>query len=338
MKKKLLWILLALIITGLGLYVITRIDLSILKSLSAYTVAYLIVLTFIFVFIHALGVSVIIKGMGYNVSVKNVYLVMTGGGAVNFIGDPKLGIPTRVFLFRALLEIPVSIATASVVLETALWLFIMAVIVAIPVPGVWGSGAWISSLLALAFVMLALAGIRVLPKIGSITTRKIFKNQLERVQKFMADFRQGMRTIKKTDLIKAVGVFTSGWLVNALSLYIILKEFGWTLNLFELMYISVFSYLVGTFSLLPMGLGPRDVSLVLLLTQLGPSKDVATAAALIQRTVRTVVPIILSLISINILGINRIKKLKKGAEIGESDAQACSQQTLKVPNNSDKTE
>ena len=233
---------------------------------------------------------------------------MTAGGAATFVGDPKLGIPVRVFLFRTILGIPVAISSAAIVLETVLWLFIIGVVLILPVPHIWGSKYWTVSLSAISLMILSVLFLIAGNKIIDIIPKSFHRFKFAKISQFVADFIFGIKNINKIDTIKAILAFAVGWLVNAVSLWVILYEFGWRLNIQDLVYVGVFAYLVGTFSMLPMGLGSRDVTLVLLLTQLGPNSDIATATALIQRVFRTVVPLFIGLISINILGIGRFKQ------------------------------
>ena len=74
MKKKVLWLIAAVIVTILGVYVFLEIDLSVLKRLTFLTAAYLVILTIIFVFFHVLGVKFILKGMNEQIPLKQVFL------------------------------------------------------------------------------------------------------------------------------------------------------------------------------------------------------------------------------------------------------------------------
>jgi uncharacterized protein (TIRG00374 family) len=200
---------------------------------------------------------------------------------------------------------------------------------AIPMPGIWRGGAWMSSLSALSLVAVAVVVFMYWPKLEAMIPQRLFRFRTQKVLDFIAHFRRGIRKIKPADLIKMMCIFTSNYVIQALALYLSLKEWGWQLNILALAYTIVFSILAGVFSPLPMGLGTQDVSLFLLLTRLGPSQDAAVAAALILRILRTIVPLILGLISLNILGLDRIRN-RDDVIVGESDGQGCAQQPSAV--------
>jgi uncharacterized protein (TIRG00374 family) len=307
MNKKLLWLITGFIITGLGVYVLIKIDISILKDLTLTTLGSLAVLTIAFISLHTLGVRYLLKGMGQTHSWRQVFLTMTAGGAAAFVGDPKFGIPVRVFFFKSILDIPIAVGSASIVLETGIWLFIITAIMIIPVPEIWGDYYFLISLCFLFCCTSILFFFLFGGKIKVDFIYNIFKTRFKKISKFIHDFSFSIKNISKFDLLKTVLTFVSGWLVNALSLYVVLLEYGWKLNLIDLLYIGVFAYLIGTFSMLPMGLGTRDASLVYFITKFGPSYDIAVVAALVQRLFRLILPLIVGLITINIIGFGKLR-------------------------------
>lgn len=308
MRKLTLWSIALSLIFGIVYYIVTKIDLSILSELSISTIIIISLLTILFIIAHVNGVRYILDGLGHSIPLKDIFLVMSSGGAATFVGDPKIGIPTRVFLFRTILKIPVSTGTASIVIETVLWLYLIALIMIAPVQTIWGAKYYIASLAALLFVVMTTLTFRFFPHIKKWLPKAYKEGRLVKTQTFINDFLESLALIKKTALLKASASFACGWFINALSLYFITKGFGVSINVFQLLYVSVFAYLVGTFSMLPMGLGARDLSLTFLLTQLGASGDIAALTAIVQRVFRTFLPLAIGVVSINILGGKQIFK------------------------------
>jgi uncharacterized protein (TIRG00374 family) len=311
MRKIVLWSIAIALVTGMAYYVITEIDMSVLTELSMTTIFIVSLLTIGFLVAHVAGVQCILNGLGYSLPLKDIFLVMSSGGAATFVGDPKIGIPTRVFLFKTLLKVPVLTGSAAILIETVLWLYLIGLIMMVPLPMVWGGKYVIASLAALSFVGSITAVFLFFPNIQSWFPEAFREGRLKKIQNFINDFIESIAGIKKVALLKAIINFAIGWLINALSLYFILLGFGMGVNLFHLLYISVFAYLVGTFSMLPMGLGARDLSLTYLLTLLGVSEEIAALTALVQRVFRTFLPLLIGVISINILGGKQIFSKKE---------------------------
>ncbi len=319
MAKKILWGLAILFFLAMGIYVLTQVDLTVFSQISITTLVYLIILNILTTVIYAIGVQIYLKGMGHNVSLKKLYMVINGSGTASSVSNVKLGIPLRVYLFKQILGVPISVGTASVVLETAVWFFINPLIMAIGAPVFFGAEGWVSILAAVGLIVLIIVGFLLLPRIEALIPDRMFKINTRKLRDFITEFRISLSAINKTKLVIGSLVMISNYLLEALCLYLIFKEFGWILNIFEMTFVIVFAYLVGLFSLIPMGIGPQDISLVYLLTKLGIPQVIGTAAAVINRLTRVVIPIIIGLISINLLGINIFKSTSELPQNNSSD-------------------
>jgi uncharacterized protein (TIRG00374 family) len=75
-----------------------------------------------------------------------------------------------------------------------------------------------------------------------------------------------------------------------------------------LLAVLTISITAGNLSMIPMGLGVRDASLTLLLVQLGVPNEIALSVTVIQRLFAPGWPLLLGLISANILGISEMTK------------------------------
>jgi uncharacterized protein (TIRG00374 family) len=307
-RRYLPWSLAVTLMAGMILYVWFKIDLSVLRHLSLGLVTALIVLAIVYTVVYSLGAGFLLQGMGGPASLFSVYLVVTGAGAASLISDPKVGIPLRVFFYRAILGVTVAVGSGAVLLETLIFFILMGLILMVPLPQFWTSRAYwvlpLSVLLACAALVTALI---FWPKLTAPLTRYTTRPMIVRVINFFSEIRLALVRVEKTRLLLAVLVFASLYALDAYSLQLVLRGMGSQLSLFELTYTIVFSYLVGLFSFLPMGLGPRDVTFVYLLTLLGAPMDVAASAALVQRALRILIPLGLGLISMGILGFDRLK-------------------------------
>jgi uncharacterized membrane protein YbhN (UPF0104 family) len=69
-------------------------------------------------------------------------------------------------------------------------------------------------------------------------------------------------------------------------------------------------------SMLPVGLGARELSFVFLLAKVGVPGEVAAFTAAITRIMWTLVPFLLGIISVNILGAKWVREGSTSSEMG----------------------
>jgi len=106
------------------------------------------------------------------------------------------------------------------------------------------------------------------------------------------------------DAILQISVAAVGWsafwflvtyAVDAFSLYLLLDTWNAAVRVVPLAQVIVISYLIGLASMLPLGIGVRDITFLALLQQLGVSAETGAAAVVAQRAMRTVIPLMLGL-------------------------------------------
>ena len=295
-----------LLLTGVAGWLALKFDVSELFELSLPVTVGLVLVTVIFMLNHALGVSLILRGMGANVPYLRTYHVITGAAAASYLGNLQLSVPLRVFMLNRLLNVPVGIGVGAVGVEALLWIGMMGTIVALPVTAIWGSLAWLPSVVALLGCAGGALSLRYLPAVGKLIPDRLGRFPLRRLREFTTDLDQGIRLIKPRNLVLAGGCFAVNYSLDALSLYVLLNALGYSVNPVYLLYVIVLSYLAGALSMIPMGLGTRDISFIMMLTHLGPSPEVAATAALLQRVLRSLIPLLLSVISLNVLGVKHL--------------------------------
>jgi uncharacterized protein (TIRG00374 family) len=106
------------------------------------------------------------------------------------------------------------------------------------------------------------------------------------------------------------------------------------MNVVDLVGIGAAAFTLGSLSLLPMGLGVRDAALVTLFVQAGADRDVAIAVAALDRLLSTGVPLLLGLLSAQILGLSAIAGRKgrpQTAAVGSSHSDPALSRSLAGP-------
>ena len=318
MKKKVLLGIIILAVSAMGIYLLLKVDFSPLKNVNPVLLTGLIVISFINLLIPCICVTILLNGMGYQVRLWQIFQIITGSGLVSGVSSVALGIPTRAILYQAALNIPLEVGSASIILESALYLIIMGIILVFPVESLWGAGAWVFSLVPLALGILLIVMVIVFPMVSKILPKKIFFINLSPILEKISAFRSAAATVDKIKFALAGLVLFIFYLSQGAMLSFLLAEFGTSIPVHQMMYAIVLSYLIGLISLIPMGIGTRDVTMVVLIERLGASSDTAAICALIYRLLGTVVPLIPGIISVNTLGLKQILQRKKSEDSAKS--------------------
>lgn len=110
------------------------------------------------------------------------------------------------------------------------------------------------------------------------------------------------------DMLSAKVLFVGGggifvyFFLGAIRLQIELSCFNFNIDLTTLLYIECLAYLASILSLIPAGIGVREVSQTLLFMQVGVPQDVAITLSLIDRFFVTGLSVLTGFISLGILG------------------------------------
>lgn len=312
-RNRILWT--AALILGLAvcLYLANRVEWHTLLRLTSLQLLILVTSTVVLIAIHAIGAAALLRGLGYSAGMWRVMAAMLAAGTVSLAGDPKLGVPARLAFYRVLAGVPIRIGTAATAIESLLWLLLMGVIVAIPGPLAAGYALPLS-LFAAASVVGAIALFAIGPAlfdrlwlVGPLLRR------LGAVRQFVIDVRQAIFGVRLTWLAVATAWLALTYLLDVWTIWFIGNALGAQLPPVAIGHAVVISYLAGAASLLPLGLGVRDATFALLLEQSGASADTAAVIALLHRTLRTLLPLILGF-GVSILVLRRYPMSAKAEE------------------------
>lgn len=292
-RKRLLWSAAFIIGAAALFYLVDRIDWHTLRSISIQALLVLCFSSIVMIALHAAGAATLLAGMRHPASLMDVMMAMLAAGTVSLAGDPKLGVPARLAFYKMLADIPVSVGAAQTTIESLLWLFLMGAVLVIP-----GELAGDRAMpLSLAAAGLLIAGLTAVGLGPAVLDRMWILGPLFRasgpIRQFVFDLRNAMFGIKPLALAVATIWLATTYVVDVASIWYLGRALGAELPLVAIGHAIVISYLAGAVSLLPLGLGVRDVTFVLLLQQAGASAEAAAALALIHRTVRTVLPLLI---------------------------------------------
>lgn len=224
--------------------------------------------------------------------------VLFASHSFNYAGPLKLGIPVRLFLFKQILEIPYSAGVASLAATTGLDVLVM---VALTV----SLSAWI---LIGPLVGLGLGAAALICLVGSAALyQKLHPVQTER-SSWMGRFFSELGKIPPWIILYCVLIGAAKSLLNGFAGWIVLTGLGATTSLVEFVFMYFASHLAGLISLIPMGIGVKDLSIIELLSRAGASASASVTFVAVDRLIWSLAPLLVGLLAGWHLGVNALIK------------------------------
>jgi uncharacterized protein (TIRG00374 family) len=294
--RRIIMVVTVLAVAIAAFYLLSSLDMSAIRSLSAMGLAVISAATLILMMLHAIGAWYILRSFGQNASVVMVFVAIVASSTISLAGDPKLGVPARLAFYKLLTGIPLSVGTAQASIETVIWLGWLSVVAGISGLLAGSVEALISALIlagALSGAVLLVAGPRLmmaLPLPASLRERSA------PLRRFLMEIRESVAKARPRQIVIACIALGITYPVDIASVWYLAHDLGADLPIASVAHAIVTSHLAGLLSMIPMGVGIRDVTFALLLEHAGASQEVAALIALIHRLVRTVIPIGLGLL------------------------------------------
>lgn len=281
-----------------------------LREIALFYLVLILLLSALGTALYTAAVYVLVRASGHRMTVAQVYLVLTSSLSVNYVTPIKFGIPVRIYLYKQVMQIPLVSGTALVALETWLGMLIPAVIASVGVAALFieiSLAAPLTLLTVLLVGMVAMLSIK--PSLVSpLLERLPLQKFTFRLVRFTEMVQAGVRSVPLWRLSVVALLFGLNFAVSAMRVYLVLSVFGYPADWLVLLFVLTISVTAGNLSMIPMGLGVRDASFTLLLAQLGVPNEIALSAAVIQRLLSPGWPLLLGLVSTNILGVSELVK------------------------------
>ena len=231
-------------------------------------------------------------------SLTKLFQILFASYSFNYAGPLKLGMPVRIFLFKEILGVPYSAGIATVMATTGLDICVMTTLVI-------ALTAWICVSPLVGFT-LGLAIIIGFTGLAALSHRWSFA-RLERPA-WLARFLADIRNLSPFVTLCAILLSATKLLLNSLAGWIVLLGFGKTTGLAEFSLVYFSSHLAGLLSLIPMGIGIKDASVIELLGRMGTSPSVGIAFVAIDRLIWSMLPLVIGLMAGWQLGVNALIK------------------------------
>ncbi len=294
-KKILKWGIPALLVAAIGIYLWVYVDWKPIERLHFFDVLVLFFSTLVLLLLHSSGATILLWGLGYRTSIWLVFSSMMASSTISVTGDPKLGVPARLAFYRMLAGVPIAVGTAQTAIETLIWLMLLGVMLMIS--GVFKGTqdiflATIAAGAVLFMGLLVLFGPRLLDRMWIVGP--LFKASGP-VRKFVYEVRAYILQITPLSMVLSTLCFGSTYIVDIASIWYLGHALGTDLTFAGIANAIVGGYVAGTASMLPLGLGVRDIAFALLLEQAGSPHDTAAIIAVIHRAIRTVLPLLIGL-------------------------------------------
>lgn len=290
-----------------------NIDLSVIVNLRFQTIIYLLLLFIASLFIHLLATSVLLANLGYSVSTKNLFSVNIISYSANYASPIKIGIPLRVYLYREILNIPLSVGVVTISVINVLGVILASCISIFGIRAIFSSFSY--SMPLTLFVILSILVLTVIfmpvSKFGKFLSFGPFKKKASKILTFAENVQIGLKRTSKVIVLLIVLLMFTRFFITAYCSHLILLDFGQSISTLHILYAQSISLIVGLVSMVPMGLGSKDVTLVFLLSHIGISKEAAVSLAIVERIIWAALPLLIGIICANSLGIKFFSRKNK---------------------------
>jgi len=315
-KRGFFTLVIFIISVAVGYYVVRKIDVSIILNLKIETISFILLGYGGVLFVRLLAVKIFLKDMGYECSIKTLFLILVSSYTVNYISPVKIGFPLRVYLYKKVLNIPAAIGTSLFAVISFVEVNVLTLLSLLGI--IFFLHRFRYYLPAISVLILFILTFWILvfncQKISKFFIKLPFKSKIKRVLNFMDNVQIGVKQVKMKSFTLIFVLFLLRMFISAFCSYFILSNFRFVKNIFHLLYIQSISFVAGFISMLPMGIFAKDVTVVVLLSQIGVSQDAAVSLAIVERLLWTVLPLLLGIVAINFLGI-KLWGLKREEEI-----------------------
>lgn len=296
-------------ISGILLAFLLRdMDWKLICQTSSDRLALVLGLTMLGTLAYTLLVYILVRAGGYVTTLWKSYLVLTASLSANYVTPVKVGIPLRIYLYSHFMDVPISIGTALVAVEalvgilTSACIAVIGIVLLFPTLGLTVPVTLIA-LLATGSLFLLLARTE---RLQPYLERLPFSRFTTWAIRFAERVQLSLRCLSPAAVL---GVMFLDLLIlglQAIRLWLVLSVFGPPPSVLALLAVLTISVTAGNLSMIPMGLGVRDASFTVLLAQLGVPNEIALSVAVIQRLFSPGWPLLLGLISTNVLGLGEI--------------------------------
>ena len=273
----------------------------------SFTVSTLIIISINKIFLH---------DFEFDADFYRIALILWVSGASNYLFFAKFGIPVRVYLLKQLLHIPYRISISVKII--IIWLTLISIIIS----GLIGSilSNELPPIVVKNIIVFGIIGFFILIIIRFLSFEiksRIHSeiNLFSKIIKYSIECYNAFNKVSvKPQVIAFMGLIIKSMIYAYVSFIIINSISENTVSIYTVWAIQAVNSVVSLFSILPGGLGTKELSLIFLFNLSGIGKEEALVLAAYERLIWVVPPIIFGFISGGILGIFSNENKRKTLE------------------------
>jgi uncharacterized protein (TIRG00374 family) len=290
----------AIVLIVAGFVVFRRLSFSFIGNLSVRSLTYIVPLFLAYQIGGILAHRLLLRDMGRRVGVVRLTIGLFASYSSNLTGAGGTGTSMRA---RGISGLPVSAGTSAAALLYSVEFGISVLIALVGLNYLFPEATFRS----LAWVVVAAVFVVALSVAFHVSRRKETRLPRfgRRLADFFADVRDGLRKTTSSTLAAVVGLALAKRVILACTSYMILNEIGSVLGLKGIIFLQSTAILVGFVSMVPLGLGTKDLATFLLYMRLGLPPEVAMAMAVLERAIWSLVPFCLGLVCAVMPGTRR---------------------------------
>jgi uncharacterized membrane protein YbhN (UPF0104 family) len=299
------WLLVFLIVLAFFLAIL-RVPfhefLTSLSSLEFWQVLSLIWLYFLISLFLILARKYLLRSLSSPSRLKNLILIHFVSMAAHYTTPAKIGFPLTVYLLNRLDAVPYANGTTIVLIELFTGTSLCGIIAFLGSLFYFSdkSTVFLLSSLALALIAaLVFYGVRIL--MGS-------KTRGGRVSQFIKDIHSAFSRLSLLTVVAYSVMILLIQLLAGFSLVLLALFIGAKLSLWQALIANSAAFFLGALSMIPMGLGVREGSMLLYLGHLGVSNEAGIAIVAVQRLLSTGLSLLLGTILGSFLGLRKREK------------------------------
>lgn len=303
------------VIAAAGFYFTTKLDVSALRNLSISIGIYLASVFGIAGVVQTLFYHAIFADQGRKVSSLRLLFVLLGSSVVDASASIAVGIPTRLLLFWKVVGVSVAEAGSAVAFKNVVEIGVLAALAVISTvcllplaQGTLGT----QTLLRLAILslspFLSVGGILVYLSKSEHPPKILLALRSQKINLYWAKLHNSIAHVKIRTIALGVSMYALREILRAIGTVVVLRDLGVRLGFMNALFYRVVSNLAGLVSLIPLGLGIRDITGVFILSRFGVAESIGVTVVLVERAFWTVLPLLVGLGSISILGVNALLK------------------------------
>lgn len=233
---------------------------------------------------------------------KNLIFIHFSSMAAHYSTPAKIGFPLAVYLLHKFDKVPYATGTTMILIELIVSTTICGIIAFVGTFFYFTSNIKVLILsfsYLFIFGLLAFYGVRIFLKKG---------NKNSRIYLFIKNVHEAFSHITVYHLIMYIFLIVFIQLLGGITLVLLTSFFSKEISLWQAVVANSTAFFLGAISMIPMGLGVREGSILFYLRHLGITNEIGISIVTIQRLFSTGLSFVLGVIFGTILGVKNINQ------------------------------